>query len=144
MEEWVIVMEDKIPATTEKFEKLAAESNKGMYILRLYIAGTSPQSTRAVLNIREICESRLKGRYQLEVIDIYQQTALAKGEQIIAVPTLVKYLPHPLKRIIGDLSRTERLIFGLDLREANEDTKPEREELDGGAGSGPGSGQKKP
>ncbi len=104
-------------STTEAFEKLAAAPSTSTYILRLYVAGNSPRSAQAIMNIREICEERLKGRYQLEVIDIYQQSALAKGEQIIAVPTLIKYLPLPLKRIIGDLSKTDRVIFGLDLRE---------------------------
>ncbi len=99
-----------------------------MYILRLYIAGNTPQSARAIVNIREICETHLKGRYQLEVIDIHQQAALAKGEQIIAVPTLIKYLPLPLKKIIGDLSKTDRVLFGLDIREVAEDGKSESKE----------------
>jgi circadian clock protein KaiB len=121
------VEDNSISDTTDKFEKLAAEAKDTTYILRLYIAGNTPQSARAIVNIREICESHLKGRYQLQVIDIYQQSALAKGEQIIAVPTLIKYLPLPLKRIIGDLSKTERVIFGLDLRKKDEDR-----DLDGG------------
>lgn len=103
------------------YEKLANENDHGKYILRLYIAGNTPQSVRAILKIREICETHLKGRYQLEVIDIHQQPALAKGEQIIAVPTLVRYLPVPLKKMIGDLSKTERILFGLDIVEATED-----------------------
>jgi circadian clock protein KaiB len=85
------------------------------YVLRLYIAGTTPRSRRAVANIREICEHNLNGRYQLEVIDIYQKPALAQGEQIIAAPTLVKQLPLPLRRFIGDLSDTERILVGMDL-----------------------------
>ncbi len=113
-------MKNNINNTTEKFEKLTEEGNKATYILRLYIAGNTARSAEAILNIRNICESRLKGRYQLEVIDIYQQPSLAKGEQIIAVPTLIKSLPHPLKRIIGDLSKSERVIFGLDLRKSEE------------------------
>jgi circadian clock protein KaiB len=86
------------------------------YVLRLYIAGTSSKSVRAVANIKEICESSLKNRYDLEVIDIYQQPVLAKGEQIIAAPTLVKKLPLPLRKFIGDMSDTERILVGLDLR----------------------------
>jgi circadian clock protein KaiB len=117
------VEKKKIPDAIERYEKLASETKNANYVLKLYIAGNSPQSARAVINIREICESRLKGRYQLEVIDIYQQSGLAKGEQIIAVPTLIKYLPLPLKRIIGDLSKTERVIFGLDLRKTDESEK---------------------
>jgi circadian clock protein KaiB len=110
-------MAEKISSsTTMKFEKLADEKPETTYLLRLYIAGNTSRSAQAVKNLREICETRLKGRYKLEVIDIYQQSGLAKGEQIIAVPTLIKYLPLPLKRIIGDLSKTEQVIFGLDLR----------------------------
>jgi circadian clock protein KaiB len=86
------------------------------YVLRLYIAGTSSKSMRAVANIKEICESSLKNRYDLEVIDIYQQPVLTKGEQIIAAPTLVKKLPLPLRKFIGDMSDTERILVGLDLR----------------------------
>ena len=86
------------------------------YVLRLYVAGTTSKSMRAVANIKEICESSLKNRYDLEVIDIYQQPVLTKGEQIIAAPTLVKKLPLPLRKFIGDMSDTERILVGLDLR----------------------------
>ncbi len=99
-----------------EFEKLALKDDDTTYVLRLYVAGNTSRSTDAIINIRNICETHLKGRYRLEVIDIYQQPKLAKGEQIIAVPTLIKYLPFPLKKIIGDMSRTEQVIFGLDLR----------------------------
>lgn len=91
------------------------------YVLRLYVAGTSSKSVRAVANIKEICESSLKNRYDLEVIDIYQQPVLMKGEQIIAAPTLVKKLPLPLRKFIGDMSDTERIIVGLDLRPRDQD-----------------------
>jgi len=91
------------------------------YVLRLYIAGTSSKSVRAVANIKEICESSLKNRYDLEVIDIYQQPVLMKGEQIIAAPTLVKKLPLPLRKFIGDMSDTERILVGLDLRARDRD-----------------------
>jgi circadian clock protein KaiB len=91
------------------------------YVLRLYIAGTSSKSVRAVANIKEICESSLKNRYDLEVIDIYQQPVLMKGEQIIAAPTLVKKLPLPLRKFIGDMSDTERILVGLDLRPRDQD-----------------------
>jgi len=93
-----------------------ARSGRSQYVLRLYVAGTTPRSTRAVANIKKICEEHLKGRYDLQVIDIYQQPVLAEGEQIVAVPTLVKMLPGPLRRIIGDLSDRERVLIGLDLR----------------------------
>ena len=91
------------------------------YVLRLYIAGTTSKSIRAVANIKEICESSLKNRYDLEVIDIYQQPVLVKGEQIIAAPTLVKQLPLPLRKFIGDMSDTERILVGLDLRPKDQD-----------------------
>jgi circadian clock protein KaiB len=91
------------------------------YVLRLYIAGTSSKSMRAVANIKEICEGSLKNRYDLEVIDIYQQPVLTKGEQIIAAPTLVKKLPLPLRKFIGDMSDTERILVGLDLRPRDQD-----------------------
>ena len=88
------------------------------YVLRLYITGATPQSTRAISNIRKFCEQNLEGRYELEVIDISQHPTLARGEQIIAAPTLIKTLPLPLRRFIGDMSHTERILIGLDLREA--------------------------
>jgi circadian clock protein KaiB len=91
------------------------------YVLRLYVAGTTSRSIRAVANIKELCETSLKDRYDLEVIDIYQQPVLLKGEQIIAAPTLVKKLPLPLRKFIGDMSDTERILVGLDLRPKNQD-----------------------
>jgi len=86
------------------------------YVLRLYVTGTTPNSLSAIANIKKICEEHLEGRYGLQVIDLYQQPSLAKGEQIIATPTLIKKLPLPLRRIIGDMSSTERVLVGLDLR----------------------------
>jgi circadian clock protein KaiB len=91
-----------------------AESN--CYVLRLYVAGQTPKSVLAITNLKKICEEYLEGRYELQVIDLYQQPKLAQGEQIIAVPTLIKKLPPPLRRIIGDMSDTERVLVGLDLR----------------------------
>lgn len=88
----------------------------GRYILRLYVAGLMPKSTLAIANIKQICEEHLQGQYELEVIDLYQQPQLAQGDQIVAVPTLIKKLPVPLRRIIGDMSGTERVLVGLDLR----------------------------
>jgi circadian clock protein KaiB len=85
------------------------------YVLRLYVTGLTQRSTRAVETVRAICETHLRGRYELEVIDIYQQPALARDEQIVAAPTLIKSLPLPLRRIIGDLSSTERVLVGLGL-----------------------------
>lgn len=89
------------------------------YVLRLYVAGQSPKSVHAIANLKKICEEHLQGRYTLEVIDLYQQPQLAHGEQIIALPTLIRKLPPPLRRIIGDMSDTERVLVGLDIRERN-------------------------
>lgn len=86
------------------------------YALRLYVTGLTPKSTRAIENVRAICEEHLKGRYDLTIVDIYQQPALAKGEQIIAVPTLIKQLPFPLRRLVGDLSKKDRVLLGLDVQ----------------------------
>lgn len=89
------------------------------YLLRLYVTGTTPRSVRAISNIKKICEEHLTGKYDLEVIDLYQRPALAKGEQIIAAPTLIRQLPEPLRRIIGDMSDTERVLVGLDIKPIN-------------------------
>ena len=85
-------------------------------VLRLYVAGTSDRSTRAIVNAREILDEHLAGAYQLEVIDIFQQPTLAKDDQILAVPTLIKKLPAPLRRFIGDLSNRDVVLVGLDLK----------------------------
>ena len=98
-------------------EKAALVERPQQYLLRLYVTGTTPASARAIERVSKICEERLQGRYELEVIDIYQKPALAKDEQIIATPTLVRVLPAPLRRFLGDLSKVERILFGLDLRE---------------------------
>lgn len=92
----------------------AAESDH--YLLRLYVAGQTPKSLSAISNIKKICQENLHGRYELEVIDLYQRPQLAQDEQIIALPTLIKRLPPPLRRIIGDMSNTERVLVGLDIR----------------------------
>ena len=86
-----------------------------VYVLRLFVAGSTPRSLRAIANIRIICEQYLQGRYELEVIDIYQRPELAEGEQIVAAPTLIKKLPLPLRQLIGDLNDIERVLAGLDL-----------------------------
>ncbi len=88
----------------------------GKYILRLYVTGATSLSRRAIVNINAICREHLQGKYDLEVIDIHQKPALAKDEQIVAAPTLIKQLPLPLRRIIGDLSDRESVLFGLDLK----------------------------
>ena len=88
----------------------------GKYVLRLYVTGATSKSRRAIVNINAICREHLQGKYDLEVIDIHQKPALAKDEQIVAAPTLIKQLPLPLRRIIGDLSDRESVLFGLDLK----------------------------
>ena len=99
----------------KKFEESLKKSGKERYILRLYVSGMTPKSLRAVANVKKICEEQLRGRYELEVVDIYQQPELAKIEEIVAAPTLIKNLPLPLRKFIGDLSDTERLFVGLNL-----------------------------
>jgi len=88
----------------------------GHYNLRLYVAGQTPKSITALANLKRICEEHLVGRYQIEVIDLLEHPQLAVGDQILAVPTLVRRLPEPLKRLIGNLSNMERVLVGLDLR----------------------------
>ena len=86
------------------------------YVLKLYVTGMTPRSAKAVMNIRQILDEHLQGRYELEIIDIFQQPQLAQGEQIIAAPTLIKKLPLPIRKFIGDMSGTERILVGLDLK----------------------------
>ena len=93
-----------------------APSAEGYYNLRLYVAGQTPKSLTALANLKKICEEHLAGRYQIDVIDLLVHPQLAAGDQILAVPTLVRRLPEPLKRIIGNLSDMERVLVGLDLR----------------------------
>lgn len=102
--------------STAAFETAAERASAEQYVLRLYIAGTTPASSRSVANLRAICEKHLKGRYELMVVDVFQQPALTKNEQIIAVPTLIKQLPAPIRRIVGDLSNEQRVLVGLDLK----------------------------
>jgi circadian clock protein KaiB len=85
--------------------------------LRLYVAGQTPKSIRAFANLKVLCEAHLKGRYRIEVVDLLERPQLARGDQIIAIPTLVRRLPPPLRKIIGDLSSTEQVLVGLDVRE---------------------------
>ncbi len=92
-----------------------------MYVLKLYVAGVARKSSLAIRSLTEICDQYLKGRYSLEVIDIYKNPTLAKGEQIIAAPTLIKELPAPLRKLIGDMADKERVLLGLDLRRIDEE-----------------------
>jgi circadian clock protein KaiB len=109
----------KRKTSTEEFEQAAAKLDRAKYILRLYVTGMTPKSTLAIANVRKLCEEHLEGCYELKVIDMYQQPKLAKGEQIIATPTLIKKLPLPLRRLIGDMSDTERFLVGIDLKPKN-------------------------
>ena len=97
------------------FERAGAPPPDERYIRRLFVTGMTSRSSRAVSNLKAICEEHLEGRYDLEVIDIYQQPVLTRGEQIVAAPTLIKKLPLPMRRIIGDMSNRERVLLGLDL-----------------------------
>jgi len=101
---------------TADFELALQETEKGEYVLRLYVSGMTPNSVQAIENVRKICEEHLEGRYQLEIVDIYQQPIFAKEGQIVAAPTLVKELPPPLRKFIGNLSQTEKILLGLDIR----------------------------
>jgi circadian clock protein KaiB len=104
--------------STAQFEALLRHPPaRGRYVLKLYVTGTTRRSAEAVANIRALCEQHLAGRYDLEVIDIYQQPGQAVGEQILAAPTLVRKLPAPARRVIGDLSNRERVLVALDVRD---------------------------
>ncbi len=100
----------------EPMDAALEDEGEERYLLRLYVAGTTPKSARAIANIKRICEERLQGRYDLEIIDVYQQPDAADGDKLIAVPMLIKCLPAPLRRIIGDLSDKERVILGLGMK----------------------------
>ena len=103
------------PAKTA-LETEAGKADVRRYELRLYIAGVTPRSEEAIRNVKTLCETHLSGRYDLQIIDIYQQPVLAKGEQILAAPTLIKKLPLPLRRLIGNMTDEEKVLVGLDLR----------------------------
>jgi circadian clock protein KaiB len=95
----------------------APRRKKAKYVLRLYVTGTTGKSVRAIQNVRRICEEHLHGSYDLEVVDIYKNLPLARGDQIIAAPTLIKRIPAPLRRLIGDMSDEQRVLVGLDIRQ---------------------------
>ena len=101
--------------TTRAFEKALAARPTGKYILRLYVAGATDRSRRAVLRARQLCETELAGNFELKVIDVYQQPILARDGQIVATPTLVKEFPRPVRRLIGNLAETNALFVGLDV-----------------------------
>ena len=97
-------------------KKRATTADSSKYLLRLYVAGQTPKSMQAFSNLKKICEEHLAGRYQIEVVDLTQNPALARGDQILALPAVVRQLPPPVKKIIGDFSNAERVLVGLDLR----------------------------
>ena len=105
------------PAKKSVAKKAPAKTKPSdFYRLRLYIAGQTPNSIAAIANLKKICEDKLKGKYRIEVVDLLERPQLAKGDQIVAIPTLVRRLPPPVKKIIGNLSKTESVIVGLDLQ----------------------------
>jgi circadian clock protein KaiB len=108
--------ESGIGQTLEEFEKLLVQLAQPRYVFRLFVSGNTPRSTAAIANVRRLCEQYLPSHYELEVIDIYQQPELTKQAQIIAVPTLIKEVPFPRQRFVGDMSCTERIVIGLNLR----------------------------
>ena len=101
--------------SAKSYEDAADELENPRYVLRLFVTGMTPRSTRAIRAVRAICEEKLEGRFQLEIVDVYQQPHLIQDEQILATPTLVKYEPAPLRRIVGDMSDKFRLCHGLGL-----------------------------
>jgi len=109
----------KLKTSFETFGEAAAKQCQAKYDLRLYITGMTPKSTRAISNVQKLCEEYLEGAYELKIIDIYQQPKLAAGEQIIATPTLIKKLPLPLRKLIGDMSDKEKFLIGIDLKSKN-------------------------
>ena len=109
----------KIKNATKEFDLTVADKGPDKYILRLFITGATSRSVQALSNLKKICEEYLEGKYELEVVDLYQNPSLAKEEQIIAAPTLIKKLPLPFRRIIGDMSDMEKVLKGLDLKKKN-------------------------
>lgn len=104
--------------TTTRHKSPARRAPERAWQLRLYVAGQTPKSVTALTNLKKICETHLRGRYSIEVIDLVARPQLSRGDQILAIPTLVRKLPVPVRKIIGDLSDTERVLVGLDLRPA--------------------------
>ncbi len=101
----------------EEFEKLVAELSQPVYLFRLYVSGNSPRSALAITNILNICDKYLPGKYELEVIDVFQQPGATREAQIVAVPTLIKELPLPRKKFVGDMTDVEKIVVGLKLRQ---------------------------
>nr|WP_239124686.1 circadian clock KaiB family protein [Leptolyngbya sp. CCY15150] len=108
-------MPEESAALTASFEQAIAHDEQQHYLLRLFVAGATPRSIQALERLKSLCETHLQGRYELEVIDIYQAPSALGADNIVAIPTLVKQLPLPLRHIVGDLSDTEKVLKGLDL-----------------------------
>ena len=106
--------------TNSQKRKRSSSTDLEFWRLRLYVAGQTPKSITALSNLKKLCEHHLVGKYHIEVIDLLQNPTLARGDQILAIPTLVRQLPEPVRKIIGDLSHTEKVIVGLDIRPAKE------------------------
>lgn len=112
----------KLKDTIREFEKAVKKgSTDKKFILKLYVSGATRRSSNAIENIKNFCEEHLKGRYELEIIDIYQQPELLEKDQVIAAPTLIKQLPLPLRRLIGDMSDVEKILIGLNVKPRNEE-----------------------
>jgi circadian clock protein KaiB len=126
-------MDKPIDQSPENTQNINTGEDDEIWELRLYVAGQTPKSLLAFANLRKICEEHLAGKYRIEVVDLVENPTLARGDQILAIPTLVRKLPEPVKKIIGDLSNKERVLVGLDLRPME---KPH-------SGSAAGSGREK-
>lgn len=112
----------KLKESIREFEKAVQKGSKDKkFILRLYVSGATRRSSKAIENIRNFCEEHLKDRYELEIIDIYQQPELLRHEEVVAAPTLIKKLPPPLRRLIGDMSDKEKILVGLNIKPKKED-----------------------
>jgi circadian clock protein KaiB len=110
---------------TQEFERLLKAVHDGeRYVLKLFVSGSSPRSTQAIAVIRALCDERLQGRYDLEVVDIFQQPSEASGSQIVAAPTLIKELPFPIRRIVGNLADRDKILIALNLKDAPDDAAP--------------------
>ena len=122
-------------SVTSEFEEMLASAalTPQQYVLRLYVTGSTPRSSRAIQNIRLLCDHHLAGRYDLEIIDIYQQPTLASGDQIIAAPTLIRKVPTPLRKVIGDLSDEQQVLIGLDLSPREKQDNQASPDSDGGS-----------
>lgn len=102
--------------TTEEFEQALKEGSKEKFLLRLFVTGLSPKSLEAIDEVRKLCEEHLKGRYELQIVDVYKQPTAAKEDQVFAAPTLVRLLPQPVRKVVGDMTHTEKILAGLEIQ----------------------------